>query len=260
MESSEEAQLSTTDNERTTRHTWVKMKKSITNRDGQQVLTFPFLSDDNWQDKVLIRHLLAQRHYAAAHGDVGAAWNAVMEGVAKETHPDTGLLIFSERLNLKTVQSRFKEYMSFVKWHQAQVPFRSGCDDEDPPTEIMDGLESMYDDWTSSVEKSKEKRDAVATKKQNDKVGAEALRRAALGQFVARRAGRDEESNEENVFGVPATPRSNCSSRSNTPVPGNFSNAIHSLEDSLAQRASAKLLKEENKKRKLELLQQKVEN
>jgi hypothetical protein len=30
MESSKEAQLSTTDNERTTRHTWVKMKKSIT--------------------------------------------------------------------------------------------------------------------------------------------------------------------------------------------------------------------------------------
>jgi mevalonate pyrophosphate decarboxylase len=69
----------------------------------------------------------------------------------------------------------------------------------------MDGLESMYDDWTSSVKKSKEKRDAVATKKQNDKVGAEALRRAALGQFVAWHAGRDEDSNEENVFGVPAS-------------------------------------------------------
>lgn len=80
MESSDEAQLLTTDNERTTRHTWVKMKKSITKRDGQQVMTFPFLSDDNWQDKVMIRHLLAQRHYAAAHGDVGDSWNAVMEG------------------------------------------------------------------------------------------------------------------------------------------------------------------------------------
>ena len=62
------------------------------------------------------------------------------------------------------------------------------------------------------------------------------------------------------LFEVPAgTPRSNCSSRSNTPIPGNLSFAIHSLEDSLAQRAGAKLLKEENKKRKLELLQQKME-
>jgi hypothetical protein len=105
MESSKEAQLSTTNNERTTRRTRVKMKKSITNRDGQQVPMFPFLSDDNWQVKVLIRHLLTQRHYAAAHGDVGASWNAVMEGVPKETHPDTGLLIFSDSLNLKTIQS-----------------------------------------------------------------------------------------------------------------------------------------------------------
>jgi hypothetical protein len=83
--------------------------------------------------------------------------------------------------------------MSFVKWHQALVPFQSGCDDEDPPTEIMDGLQSMYDDWTSSVKKSKEKHDAVATKKQNDKVGAEVLRRAALGQFVEE---RDEERDD----------------------------------------------------------------
>jgi hypothetical protein len=106
MESSKEAQLSTTNNERTTRHTWVKMKKTITNRDGQQVMTFPFLSDDNWQDKVLICHLLAQRHYAVAHGDVGSLWNTVvMEGVAKETHPDTGLLIFSDSFNLKTIQT-----------------------------------------------------------------------------------------------------------------------------------------------------------
>ena len=159
------------------------------------------------------------------------------------------------------VQTRFKEYTTFVKWHQAQVPFRSGCDDEDPPTEIMDGLESMYDDWTSCIEKGKKKRDAVATKKQNDKIGAEALRSAALGQFIARRGGRDEDSPEAKMlFEVPAgTPRSNCSSRSNTPIPGNLIFAIHSLEDSLAQRAGAKLLKEENKKRKLELLQQKME-
>lgn len=274
-DSSEEADA---DTERATRHTWPKTKKTINKKDGKTVTVFPFLSDDNWQDKVLVRHLLAERPYVADFGGVGPSWVAVLKGVCAEIHPDTGSPIFIEGISKKTIQSRFNTYMSFVKWHRAQVSFHTGCDNEDPPTEIHDGLESMYDDWSSHMATNKEKRGAAAAKKQQDKVGAEALRRAALGQFVSRRANLDDDDEDNadlvilddasdcgNEMGVAAaaTPRSGSSSRnasrSNTPIPGNIGKAITSLEDSLAQRSSAKLLKEENKKRKLELQQQRIE-
>lgn len=59
------------------------------------------------------------------------------------------------------------------------MSFHSGCDDEDPPTEIFydedpptetfDGPKSMYNDITSHIERSKEEKHdsaAAANKKQ----------------------------------------------------------------------------------------------
>ena len=263
--------------DKTRRLVWTKMKRTVS-KDGQVRTIFPFLSDDNWQDKVFIRHLLCERPYVADHGGVTASWNAVVDGATKEIHPDNGQPIFAAGISQKAFRSRFTAYMEFVKWHQSKVPFHSGADDELPATEILEGLELIYEEWSSFNKIIKIKQEATTAKKQqdkNDKIGAEVLRQAALGEYIARHdddVGGEDDAEIVNA-GFASTPAASKphgrrysrgtsanSTRSNTPIPGNTSNSTPSLEENFMQRMNVQLLMEENKKKKLDLQQQVIES
>jgi hypothetical protein len=144
---------------------------------------YPFLDDDSRMDVSFVRVLLTERPYKATYGAVSESWDRCCHLLQEQKDPD-GELIFHLPLKAKSLKTRFEAYMEFVKTDLQNVPFRSGCDDEEAPGEIKTALEDIYEDWMSFNSNQLAVKMSDLANKQKDRDAAEKLKQAALGTFV----------------------------------------------------------------------------
>ena len=146
------------------------------------VATHLFLKNrDNWMDIMLVRQLMVDQPFSVPFGRSGEAWRACARSLSLARDPD-GMLVFGKfGVSDKAIKRRFDDLMTFMKNHQNNVPFQSGCDDEPERTELQGALEDLYEIYTSVVSELKEASNSAAAKKADDRRKAEALRNASLG-------------------------------------------------------------------------------
>jgi hypothetical protein len=252
-----------------TRLRWIPFTKTSVVR-GEEVVSFPFLENENWKDLLLVRLLLVERPYKAGYGATIKAWDDIALQLRNEKHPETGELLFGHKgIKGKAIKERFLACMEFVKQQDREALRRTGTDDEAEPGEILNALEDLYSDWQSHCALGDTKNNSVAAQKKKDKDAAEAMRQASLGNLSAINNGRDDISDLEADGVLPETPagrrlsyasRASSSTttgtRSRSPVfsPGQHTEAIQDLitrskerEEERARSKRAKIEQEKNK-------------
>lgn len=110
----------------------------------------PFIDEPDEKELVMYRCLALSKPFTTAKGKgVTEAWTAAVQEINKQKNLGTGKAVFDPPIPAKTVRERFEAAMKIVKDLQAEVPFRSGEDDEDEPNEMVTILEDLYELKTS---------------------------------------------------------------------------------------------------------------
>ena len=154
-------------------------------KNGKVTHTFPFLTDQsNWMDIMFVRHLLVDRPFEAPHGKGTSAWESTAHYLSKAVDPDEKL-IFPLGCNGRQLKSRFQELMVAMTKIGNEVPFKSGCDNEDA-SELQLGLEELLELHMSASDAASSSNAALAASKAEDKRKAENLRKASLGMLSSK--------------------------------------------------------------------------
>jgi hypothetical protein len=74
-------------------------------------------------------------------------WNS--KEINEQRHMKTGHLHFNPPISVKTMRKWFEGAMKIVKELNANIPFRSGHDDEEEPSQMLIVLEDLYKQKTS---------------------------------------------------------------------------------------------------------------
>jgi hypothetical protein len=241
------------------RNTWMPIVGKKRTPDDEYASFYPFLEDTNIKDLVLARLYYNEKPYLSTYGNVVSAWDAVALAASKECIAETGEPVFKKDLEGKAVHKRFDELMKFVDSHNGKVPFRSGDDDEAPPSELLQLLESSFEEKISYEKGLTEKKESQTEKARKAREAGELFRKAALGEYV-----RNKKTNKRLSLSSSATDDddnnlvyNNTKNDENFVTPSGKKNVSHlaslrHLGNVAAERALAKTLKEENKKAKLE--------
>ena len=219
---------------------------------GKQVVVHPFLSADNLMDIIAVRHLIVDEPYLSKYGDVSKAWSDCANNINADDESGKGDRIFFPPITNKTLKNRFDAYMKFASTNKANVPFRSGCDDEEEPCEIQAGIEEMHEKYVAFMDEKESEKVTVVSKKKNEARAADIIRRASLGNKPT-----DEELDEIGYDRNSKRKKPRVSSMSSMSDGGG--GGVSSLQDALDKRNDIALMKEENKKRKLLLYEKKIE-
>lgn len=240
------------------RNQWPKIDKHML-ADGKKVTSHPFLEDENnHMDKVVVRHLIVEQPFLASHGSTVAAWTEAAAKMNMELHPETGDKIFFPPLSGASLKARFDAYMKFAKSNQNEVPFNSGGDDEEAPNEIQQGIEDLFSVLESFKAQNDMSKKKAASNKKGDMAAAEMIRRASLGEKLGDEdfaktpacADRHKKKKKDGSGGSGGSGGSSMNPPSST--------TTMSLEETLSARNQVSLAKEENKKRKLEVMEKKI--
>ena len=152
---------------------WVSTKVK---RDGK----FVFLGSGNVKDLYLLRQLMTTPPWEAGFGHITGAWEDVANLLS--THKDAnGTLIYGEHIKDKHVRDRFKILMDFCRKSITDNSFRSGCDDDDPPTEIETLMEQVYEMHSSFLIGEKKTTETKKNQAKRNREQAKVIRDAALG-------------------------------------------------------------------------------
>jgi hypothetical protein len=87
--------------------------------------------------------------------------------------------------------------MKIAKEIPAKVPFRSGNDDEEPPTPLLQLIDDLLEMKTSFESIQTGVKDGTLAKKKKDREAAKAIQQASLGAWVARKASSSSTSDSE---------------------------------------------------------------
>ena len=151
---------------------------------GTVTNTYPFLTDQsNWMDIMFVRHLLVDKPFEAPHGKGTSAWESTAHYLSLAVDPD-GNLIFPLGCNGRQLKSRFQELMSVMKKIENEVPFTSGCDDEDA-SELQLGLEEVLELHSAASRAATNSNAASAATKADDKKENRAASTGIIGHVVS---------------------------------------------------------------------------
>jgi hypothetical protein len=103
---------------------------------------------------------------------------------------------------IKSAKNRLTLYLEFMKNYRATKPTHNSGGDNEPYSEILDGLEDLYDLHESFKNTTTEKRTAAADTRMRERAEGDAIRNASLGLFVAAR-NNEEQMDEEEVVEQP---------------------------------------------------------
>jgi hypothetical protein len=114
----------------------------------EEVVSFPFLENDNLKDLLLVHLLLVKRPYKATYGATIKAWDDIALQLRNEKHPETGELLFGHKgIKGKAIKERFLACMEFVQQQDREALRPTGTDDKPEPGEILNALEDLCSDW-----------------------------------------------------------------------------------------------------------------
>jgi hypothetical protein len=136
-------------------------------------------------DIMFVRHLLVDRPFEAPHGKGTSAWESTAHYLSLAVDPD-GNLIFPLGCNGRQLKSRYQELMSAMKKIQSEVPFRSGCDDDEVASDLQTGLEELLQMHSSASSAAANTNAASTANKEEDKRNAESMRRASMGTMTPK--------------------------------------------------------------------------
>ncbi len=123
---------------------------------------------------MFVCHLLVDRPFEAPHGKGTSAWKSTAHNLSKAVDPDENL-IFPLGCNGRKLKSRFQELMvAMKKILGSEVPFKSGCDNDDA-SELQSGLEELLELHMSASDAASSSNVALAASKAEDKRKAENL-------------------------------------------------------------------------------------
>ena len=114
-----------------------------------------FLSDNNTKDLHLLRVLVLKTLWDTAHGNKIKAWDKVASMCLEQKYVSRQQIYKTGSLNHKVVKDHFHVLLKWIKNEKNTVTYRSGTDDEDPPTEIrqlIDNMLGMHTGWEVNKE------------------------------------------------------------------------------------------------------------
>jgi hypothetical protein len=229
---------------------------------GERIKTHPFLERLCESELAFCKMLAVEKPFLAPHGSVKTAWSDFVSMLNKSVDDNNQQLFSQAPMTERYARERLSEYFAFVKNKISTTPFRSGEDDEEPPNELLQIIEDLYEQKTSFEAETNEKKNAVV-KNKND---SDALRAAALTGYVPKPPpGEDDatfilnlESNVDTlklpVVSVDRVDKSMSSKRvGGMRADRPMLDSVIALDDQYKRRLDMQIQKEQNKKMKLEL-------
>jgi hypothetical protein len=144
----------------------------------------PFLAKrDNWMDIMLLRALIVKQPFDASYRKQGVAWKTCASTLSAAEDPQDNLVYGVHGVGDKAIKKRFEDLMAYAKKSQSEVPFCSGCDNDDAPNELQTLLDDLNEIYSAKLEDGKLASTTAAAKKADDFAKAEALRNALLGML-----------------------------------------------------------------------------
>jgi hypothetical protein len=158
-----------------TRHVFNRFKG--TDKDGNAV--YHFLDTPDVKEYAMYSCLAVSKPFATTKWNgVTAAWTTAVNEINQQSNMETGRLHFDPPVSMKTVRERFEGAMKIVKELSANVPFRSGEDDEEEPSQLLVCLEDLYEQKTSFDTNKEDKKDSETAKKKKSRNDAKAIQEA----------------------------------------------------------------------------------
>jgi len=166
---------------------------------------YPFLEKKNYYlDYIASQVVVNEAPHLAVHGQVKKAWLKAAVELRKQKSPETGKFLFPT-ITPENLKSRFDAWMAFVPIFRAKQERDSGPDDVVSGGDILEAIETVYDEKEAEEAVTSGKRAVDAKKTVNDKAGAEYLKCKAAGipvpdEVIAilDNAGEDEEEDDSN--------------------------------------------------------------
>jgi hypothetical protein len=247
----------------------------VTIEDGpNQKVRYPFLtvtSPQNQKDLVFLRQLKESKPYSCKYGTVTTAWQKLVSPLEQAINVQTSQPVFEKSINAKALIKRFQSYMEFAeKFNDAIQEKSPSCQyvDNENPTEILLIIQELYKEWISNGKKmfQPQKRVVITTQTNRKQLQQQDPQSTAMDvdcESSMASSSSDSSSSSSNSTTTTtscsadeARPASKQTKRTINHMDNLFQNLeqrMQSLENSLNTQAAAKLLKQQNKKRKLDL-------
>ena len=145
-----------------------------------------FLLPSNTRDVHLLRCVILKTPWAAGYGKVTKVWDETAKMLSEQKTRD-GSALFDEPISAKVVKECFKVLLRWIKHDVNVSTYKSGCDDENPPGEVMQLMEEAAELYMGYEEAREESSPEKASDKKRAREQAAVIRKASL-------AGRSYES------------------------------------------------------------------
>jgi hypothetical protein len=148
---------------------------------GEHFTTHSFLEQLLEAELVFCCSLAVDKPFIATFGSVSSTWKEFIPHLNEHRDKDNNL-VFNPLVMERYAQEQVQEYFTFVKKKIDATPFKSGCDDEEAPCELLQFIEDLYEQKKSfELEATKKKNISVLHKQE-----ADMLRSAALGNYTPK--------------------------------------------------------------------------
>ena len=182
---------------------WAKLLQEEVCEDGTTKTYYPFLEkEDYYLDALAVQVIISEAPHMAGYGKGKDAWLKTVIKLRKQKDPKGRVAL--PTITPKKLKARFDAWMSFVPMYRAKANRNSGTDDDLANNEVLDGIETMYDEKEAGAAVASGKRAVDAKKTANDKAGAEYLKCKAAGVPVPKEVielldntGKEEESSDD---------------------------------------------------------------
>ena len=133
---------------------------------------------------MLVQHLLAQHPFAAGFGQTCKAWRVLAASLSNCKDPDGKLVYGAQGISEMAAKKRFEELMVFMKGFIGHIPFESGTDDAEGGTELVAGVEELFEKVSGQENEKIVTSSQTTVRKNEDRARTEALINASLGNLT----------------------------------------------------------------------------
>ena len=135
-------------------------------------------------DIILVQHLLVEHPFAPGFGETCKAWRVLTAFLSNYKDPDGKPVYGVEGIGKKAAKMQFDELMVFTKGLIGHILFESGTDDAEGGTELVAGLEDLFEIISGLENEMSVSSSHTAARKSEDRAKAEALKNASLGKLT----------------------------------------------------------------------------
>jgi hypothetical protein len=156
------------------RFLWPKMNKTKIIVNGETIPGYRFLQDTNKVDRIFVNVMHEIEPFLGKHGEKQDLWDQVAAECKKRSQT-----LFRD-FDSRNAKFRLEAYQKFVSSFRTNDKKDTGCDNQQPPTDLLLLIENLVDKKNSFDSGRKEKKNQNDNKKKDKEVAA-SVRMAALG-------------------------------------------------------------------------------